>query len=110
MPERDSTPDNVSGEASDSSRLSDPVPEHPGLSHEQLLAVVHQHPEDHGGYGDAAQPHNPQCSDGLGCKFFHALEGARGMDWGVCGNPESHRAGLLTFEHQGCPKFESVEN
>src|ERR1700677_2840088 len=24
----------------------------------------------------------------------------------LCGNPRSHRAGLLTFEHQGCPAFE----
>lgn len=27
-------------------------------------------------------------------------------DWVICSNPESHRAGLLTFEHQGCFKFE----
>jgi hypothetical protein len=27
-------------------------------------------------------------------------------DWGVCGNPQSARSGLLTFEHQGCPEFE----
>jgi hypothetical protein len=26
--------------------------------------------------------------------------------WRVCGNAQSHRAGLLTFEHQGCPEFE----
>jgi hypothetical protein len=24
----------------------------------------------------------------------------------VGGNPASHRAGLLTFEHQGCAEFE----
>jgi hypothetical protein len=28
------------------------------------------------------------------------------LDWGACGNPAIHRAGLLTFEHQDCPEFE----
>ena len=41
-----------------------------------------------------------------GCKWFHTLGGRASSDWGVCGNPASHRAGLLTFEHQGCPEFE----
>jgi hypothetical protein len=31
------------------------------------------------------------------------------LDWGVCVNPKSHRCGLLTFEHQGCPEFEYDE-
>jgi hypothetical protein len=31
-----------------------------------------------------------------------AQPGGRTNDWGVCGNPRSHRAALLTFEHQGC--------
>ena len=110
MSDRDSSPDDVSKKTVDSIRVPDPAPARPGLSHEQLVSVLRQHPEDHGGYGDAEQPHNPQCSDGWGCKFFHTLEGARGMDWGVCGNPESHRAGLLTFEPQGCSKFEPVED
>ena len=29
------------------------------------------------------------------------------MDWGVCINPTSPRAGSLTFEHHGCEQFES---
>jgi hypothetical protein len=41
-----------------------------------------------------------------GCKWYHTLSGPASLDWGVCGNPASHRAGLLTFEHQGCPEFE----
>jgi len=32
------------------------------------------------------------------------------MDWGVCVNPASPRAGLLTFEHQGCEQFEHDES
>lgn len=76
-------------------------------THEQLWEVCQKLPEDHGGYGDEGRPHNPQCSEG--CRFYHPLEGRRGMDWGVCANPRSHRAGLLTFEHQGCPHFEYDE-
>jgi hypothetical protein len=40
----------------------------------------------------------PDCSNG--CKFFVPLNGDLGNDWGVCSNPESPRAGLLTWEHQ----------
>lgn len=36
----------------------------------------------------------PDCSGG--CRHFHAMD----ADWGVCCNPESPRAGLLTWEHQ----------
>ena len=35
-----------------------------------------------------------------GCYYFLNLEGSG--DWGVCCNPDSPRAGLLTWEHQGC--------
>jgi hypothetical protein len=37
-----------------------------------------------------------------GCRFFFSIEGY--PDWGICTNPRSPRAGLLTWEHQGCPK------
>jgi hypothetical protein len=46
----------------------------------------------------------PDCSGG--CKWFHTLNGEAGMDWGVCLSPASPRAGLLTFEHQGCRHFQ----
>ena len=36
-----------------------------------------------------------------GCYYFIEIAGQG--DWGVCCNPESPRAGLLTWEHQGCP-------
>jgi hypothetical protein len=32
-------------------------------------------------------------------KWYHTLSGPASLD--ACGNPRSHRAGLLTFEHQG---------
>jgi len=46
----------------------------------------------------------PDCA--AGCAWFLKLRGDLGYDWGVCGNPSSHRVGRLTFEHQGCPEFE----
>jgi hypothetical protein len=49
----------------------------------------------------------PDCS--CGCKWFTPLEGDLGMDYGVCMKQESPRAGLLTFEHQGCYQYESDE-
>jgi len=49
----------------------------------------------------------PDCS--CGCRHFLALELPLGADWGVCSNPKSPRARLLTFEHQGCREFEEDE-
>ncbi len=57
---------------------------------------------------DTEHHEKPDCS--CGCKHFHVLEGKRGMDWGVCTEPRSPRAGLLTFEHMGCPFFENRES
>lgn len=37
------------------------------------------------------------------------MEWPLGADWGVYSNPKSPRAGLLTFEHQGCREFEYDE-
>lgn len=71
--------------------------------HRQLSAVEHRHEADHSGKDPG---HYPQCVHG--CKWYHVLEGERGTDWGVCFNPASHRAGLLTFEHNGCAHFEIV--
>jgi hypothetical protein len=34
-----------------------------------------------------------------GCRYYHELSGKAGMDWGVCWNKKSSRAGKLTFEH-----------
>ncbi len=78
--------------------------------HEMLKTVVVDETLDYKPWGmiDREEPEwKPDCS--CGCKFFAPLEGKTGMDWGVCANPESHRAGLLTFEHQGCRQFEGEE-
>jgi hypothetical protein len=70
-------------------------------THKKLLGVCLGINED---YAKWTNNHElPDCS--CGCKFFHELEGARGADWGVCFNPKSLRAGLLTFEHMGCKEF-----
>ena len=82
--------------------------EFPELSHEQLLAVFKQFPSDYKPWGERSDDERgADCS--CGCKWYHVLEGTAGMDWGVCGNPESPRAGLLTFEHQGCRQVEIWE-
>ena len=48
---------------------------------------------------------NPKdCS--CGCRYFVALApSSLALDWGCCLNKKSPRAGLLTFEHQGCREF-----
>jgi hypothetical protein len=53
---------------------------------------------------DTDNHNKPDCS--CGCVHFHPLEGKEGADWGVCAEPRSPRAGLLTFEHMGCEYFE----
>lgn len=100
-------------------------------THEELLRVVHYLPEDYYPYGQnmdregdsdvdltrmsdkevkeyfeqVAGRYHGDCS--CGCRWFVQLPGTVGMDWGICYNPVSHRHGLLTFEHQGCPHFEA---
>ena len=79
------------------------------MKHDDLVAIKKDFQEDYFPYGTVMRDSHPNargdCS--TGCKFFIELVGQLGMDWGVCANPESHRCGLLTFEHQGCLKFES---
>jgi len=56
------------------------------------------------GSGSRTDDWGPDCS--CGCKHFLELAGTLGFDWGVCANPQSPRAGLLTFEHMGCRFFQ----
>lgn len=78
-----------------------------------LEAVLIKLPQDYDGFGDVVRwedPHLGYCDCSSGCRHYYKLAavGDRniGSDWGVCTNPRSHRAGLLTFEHQGCLYFE----
>lgn len=76
--------------------------------HKLLWSVAVQLPQDYTPWGEVeqwAEPSRP-CGDcSSGCKWARWLEGSLGGDWCVCANPRSHRAGLLTFEHQGCKLF-----
>jgi hypothetical protein len=88
------------------------------LSHGQLWDACKRKPSDFESYGQRARLTANRGSFGTTgstfikldcsceCKWFHTLSGPASLDWGVCGNPASPRAGLLTFEHQGCPEFE----
>lgn len=79
----------------------------PGFqSHEGLWAVAKKLPTDFTPYGKRKRSDGPIYEDCCNCRWFHVLAGMRGQDWGVCANPKSPRAGLLTFEHMGCPKYE----
>ena len=86
----------------------DPSAGFTGITHEALLAVVPTRPGDYDPWGTVVRwqrddvPY-PDCS--CGCVFAAWLDGPLGHDWCVCVNPASHRAGLLTFEHQGCRAF-----
>lgn len=77
----------------------------PVITHEHLLSVMRELPGDYEPWG-TAEREGGDCS--CGCKWYQPLDGELGGDWGVCANAASHRVGLLTFEHQGCAKFESA--
>jgi len=81
--------------------------------HDILLAIVIKKQEDYDPWGTNTRWSDPQkaypdCA--CGCKHYYPLKDIGkqelSFDWGICSNPESHRGGLLTFEHQGCQKFE----
>src|SRR5882762_2485489 len=74
--------------------------------HERLWLAAICRPLDFEPYGLRVRD-GDDCS--CGCKHFVPLDGKLGYDWGVCSNPVSHRCGLLTWEHMGCPQFESSE-
>jgi hypothetical protein len=73
--------------------------------HERLLKIVRTLETDYQPYGKLERD-NSDCS--CACRHFVKLAGDVGEEWGVCANPRSARAGLLTFEHQGCSEFEPV--
>ena len=73
-------------------------------THEELWTVCKELPSDFEPWGKRSRERGgPDCS--CGCKWYHVLFGEARFDWGVCVNPLSPRAGLLTFEHQGCGYF-----
>src|SRR5262249_13178452 len=83
----------------------------PRVEHWHLLQLVRRLPQDYPPFGlqerddPATQTWHHDCSSG--CLWYRPLAGPQQSDWGTCCNPASHRAGLLTFEHQGCAHFEA---
>ena len=78
--------------------------------HDILWSVCRKLPSDFEPYGERDRTTAESCADcSSGCIHFRPLAGELGMDWGVCANPKSPRAGLLTFEHQGCPEFAALD-
>ncbi len=70
----------------------------------KLRAVLKKLPTDYEPYGERPDDERgPDCS--TGCRYFIPLQGKLGADWGICMNPKSPRAGLLTWEHQGCKEW-----
>jgi hypothetical protein len=74
--------------------------------HEKLLNVVRRLETDYVPFGLVPRDDESDCSSG--CRHFVKLAHDVGNDWGICSNPKSRRAGLLTFEHQGCTAFEQI--
>jgi hypothetical protein len=79
-----------------------------GREHQRLVKLMPRRPKDYDPWGRVERWSDPgraypDCS--CDCKFARWLDGPLGSDWCVCTNPNSHRVGLLTFEHQGCEKF-----
>jgi hypothetical protein len=73
--------------------------------HENFVKIVRTLETDYEPYGNVERD-GLDCSSG--CRHFVRLAGEVVRDWGLCANPESPRAGLLTFEHQGCAKLEPI--
>jgi hypothetical protein len=58
-------------------------------------------------YGERSRSDGNPADCSCGCRYFVPLAPtALSEDWGCCLNKKSPRAGLLTFEHQGCREFE----
>ncbi len=75
--------------------------------HKHLLAIMQRRSEDYVPYGSKERGEDSWLDCSCGCMWFIPLL-FLSDDWGTCTNEQSHRCGLLTFEHQGCGKFEGT--
>jgi hypothetical protein len=73
---------------------------------QEFLQVVRRLESDYAPFGKTEHDDGSDCS--CACRYFVKLAGEIGNDWGVCRNPRSPRAGLLTFGHQGCTAFQAI--
>jgi hypothetical protein len=82
----------------------------PKRNHEQLFDIARRLPTDFEPWGQRSRdmPTQPDCASD--CRFFTRLDGGAGLDWGVCVNPQSLRAGLLTYQNFGCLEFDQANS
>lgn len=71
--------------------------------HAQLHRVLKKLPSDFTPYGQRERAGQDDCS--CGCEHYIPMAPPLQEDWGVCVHPTGPRAGMLTFEHQGCDRF-----
>ena len=76
-------------------------------AHHRLLELAEEKDTDFEPYGIRTREGEKWQDCSVGCRHFAVLAGPLGSDRGICMSPRSPRAGLLTFEHQGCPEFEA---
>ena len=69
---------------------------------DRFWTVCRKLPSDFEPYGKRPRDQGLQDDCACGCRFFLRCPREEGSDWGICVNGASPRAGLLTFEHQGC--------
>ena len=67
--------------------------------HERWLRLLNRSTGDRG-YRD--EWFDEQCG---GCRFWIALSGELGLDWGMCIRAGSPFDGQVRFEHDGCERF-----
>ena len=84
----------------------------PKRNHEHLFDIAKRMPTDFEPWGERRRMGDratqPDCS--FECRFFNRLDGGAGLDWGVCLNSKSLRAGLLTYQEFGCPHLERASS
>lgn len=86
----------------------------PSRLHAKMWAIAKKLPTDFEPYGqrsrDDALGQDCSCNCAHYARLVEPLSGEESMDWGVCLHAASPRAGLLTFEHQGCPEYQHVDD
>jgi hypothetical protein len=74
--------------------------------HDALFLVLRTLPSDFAPWGTRSRQDEPGPDCSAGCRWLIPLEDWPTGEWGICHNPKSPRAGLLTFQSLGCREFE----
>ena len=59
---------------------------------------------------DPAYPHQWYAEQCGGCRYWIALRGTLGLDYGLCSHTVSTYDGQLRFEHDGCDAYTQRED